>query len=125
MYRCECQKGYYFPRGKGEAYTGVEIESYFRQFGLDEPGMFQCRACAAGCGTCIDSSPCLHYINKALHISLLSLASITTLGLIGITVATYITREKKVSGNTKCIKGYFISKLWSYINIAILEKKQV
>ncbi|XP_045187687.2 probable G-protein coupled receptor 158 [Mercenaria mercenaria] len=97
-YNCVCNDGYYLPQGanRNQSYYGREIENYVREFGVIEPGMFQCTACAAGCTTCVDSSPCLYEINTILKFSLLIVTLITVLGIMSIAVIIYIYRNNPV-----------------------------
>ncbi|XP_053376623.1 probable G-protein coupled receptor 158 [Mercenaria mercenaria] len=98
-YSCECRKGYFFPDSNHptQSYKGSEIESYLRRFGVIEPGMFQCSACTAGCVTCLNDSPCLHYHNTILSICLFSLTVMSVLGILTCAVFTYINRKNSVS----------------------------
>ncbi|XP_045169889.2 probable G-protein coupled receptor 179 isoform X2 [Mercenaria mercenaria] len=97
-YTCECNDGFYFPSKLNgtRAYTGKEMDNYVRQFGVIKPGMFQCVACATGCDTCVDSSPCLHEHNYPLKIALLIATISTVLGIGGIAVITYVYRNNKI-----------------------------
>lgn len=97
-YNCYCKDGFYFSDKSRtvNAYTGEEIEDYFRQEGSIEDGLFQCEVCAEGCDTCIDDSPCLHRRNNALLISLLILYIITVAGITGVAVVIYLYRIELV-----------------------------
>lgn len=101
-YLCVCKDGYFFPRLNSEAraYTGEEIENWTRNTNDSlGNGMFRCAACAAGCDTCVDDSPCLHQRNNVLVISLLVLNLFTVAGIIGIAIATYLYRHEMVNVN--------------------------
>ena len=97
-YQCECIDGYYFPdlSSVTKAYPGSDIEATFRNMNFIEPDMFRCTACAAGCDTCVDNSPCLYEKNQALVIVLILLVVITLVGFLVIAVATYLMRHEAV-----------------------------
>ncbi|KAH3844507.1 hypothetical protein DPMN_086765 [Dreissena polymorpha] len=97
-YYCHCKKGYYFPNTAEsiKAYTGVNIEGHFRSVGHFDDVTFRCVACAAGCDTCWDSSPCLHERNRALVITILLLNCITVCGILVIAILTYYYRHEMI-----------------------------
>lgn len=98
-YHCVCNDGFYFPDLTSEvkAYTGEQIERWIRSTGETVTTQFRCDACAAGCETCIDDSPCLHQRNEGLIITLLILNLIAVIGIIAIAIATYLYRHEMVS----------------------------
>ncbi|KAK2152979.1 hypothetical protein LSH36_312g01017 [Paralvinella palmiformis] len=66
-YKCECRDGYYFPDTDipevYRYYNGVDIETEYEKMMRKEDHIydlsFVCKACAPGCGTCTDGSPCI------------------------------------------------------------------
>jgi hypothetical protein len=120
-YNCFCKDGFYFSdKSKSvQAYTGEEIEEYFRQTGNIEDGLFQCVVCAEGCDTCVDDSPCLYSRNEPLMITLLILDLLTVAGIIGIAIATYLYRielvGKPLNNNIRCTNNLRNCKIWLLI----------
>ena len=68
--------------------------------------MFRCFACAAGCDTCVDSSPCLYERSEVGLICLTFLMVVTILGVTTVAAFTYIYRDEMV-----CINVTFFFKL--------------
>lgn len=97
-YNCYCNLGYYFPKRTNgtRAYSGKDLDDYVRHYGAIKPGMFQCAACASGCETCVDSSPCVHEHEIVLKVMLLVLTSLTVVGIAIVAVVTYVYRNNKV-----------------------------
>lgn len=96
-YRCKCRNGYYFPVPGLDAFQGSEIEQHIRDGKEITTDMFRCIACAAGCETCIDSSPCLYERNEAILIVLTFLIIATIIGIIAVSFVIYIYRGEMVS----------------------------
>ena len=66
-------------------------ESYF-----DEETAFQCLLCAAGCESCVDSSPCIVTLNWVLRTILLILQCVIIGCLPVVVLFTYKYKEIKV-----------------------------
>ena len=64
--------------------------------------MYRCLACAPGCDTCVDSSPCLYERKIAILICLTFLIVVTILGVICVAAVTYVYREELVRIKTIC-----------------------
>ena len=118
-YVCYCNEGFYFPSNNKttEAYIGDDLEDYFREHGVIKPGLFRCVACAPGCETCVDDSPCLHEYNIFLKITLLTLTLLTVMGIICVALVIYIYRNNKVCTETKMFIYYFHKKILQCIII--------
>ena len=96
-YNCKCRDGYYFPVQGSDFYPGSEIEQYYREGWVITPAMFRCIACAAGCDTCIDSSPCLYERNEAVLVVFTVLVVATILAVMGVSFVTYVYKGEMVS----------------------------
>jgi G protein-coupled receptor 158 len=103
-YKCVCKIGYYFPNTTSENrfFNGTDVEdeaakleegeeSYF-----DEETAFQCLLCAAGCESCVDSSPCIVTLNWVLRTILLILQCVIIGCLPVVVLFTYKYKEIKV-----------------------------
>ncbi|XP_076275307.1 putative G-protein coupled receptor CG31760 [Rhynchophorus ferrugineus] len=76
-YQCHCRKGFYSPYHDG-VFNGslVEVawEEKLENASDSWNAIFQCRKCAPGCHSCIDSSPCLATYHWPFRITLLSVS---------------------------------------------------
>ena len=102
-YSCKCKDGFYYPFTQSDAFPGVEIEQFYRDGREMTPDMFRCFACAAGCETCVDSSPCLYERSEVVLICLTFLMVVTILGVTTVAAFTYIYRDEMV-----CINATFL-----------------
>ena len=90
-----------------ESYPGSVIEEYYRENLEITPEMFRCIACAAGCDTCIDSSPCLYERSEAVLVVLTVLIVATILAVLGVSFVTYVYRGKMVG----IVVSFFFSSI--------------
>ena len=84
------------------------------------PDMFRCFACAAGCETCVDSSPCLYERSEVVLICLTFLMIVTILVVTTVAAFTYIYRDEMV-----CINGTFFLFLTLMSSFYVLPLKSV
>ena len=95
-YNCTCKDGFYFPTTDASFFSGATIEQFYRD-GLEiTPDMFRCLACAAGCDTCVDDSPCLYERNEAVLIVFTFFIVATIFGIIGVSAMIFIYRSEMV-----------------------------
>ncbi|XP_064117998.1 LOW QUALITY PROTEIN: uncharacterized protein LOC135223490 [Macrobrachium nipponense] len=103
-YKCECRDGFYFPDISADKkyFNGSLIEEEYEKKLMGEfsqydiEGEFECRPCAPGCETCIDSSPCVVSLNWVMRTGILILAIIIIFSLPVIVLFTWKYGNVKV-----------------------------
>ncbi|XP_055685892.1 uncharacterized protein LOC129791656 isoform X2 [Lutzomyia longipalpis] len=81
-YKCVCRRGFYFPdtTSSQKYFNGSTLEEEYEKLMLGEVSMyknrvaFECLACAEGCDSCKDSSPCVAALNWPMRTSILVMA---------------------------------------------------
>nr|XP_053640709.1 probable G-protein coupled receptor CG31760 [Cherax quadricarinatus] len=103
-YKCECRMGFYFPdtNSLNKYYNGSIIEEEYEKkimgeiTAYDEEGNFECLACAEGCETCEDASPCVVTLHWVMRAAILTLAVFNIASLPVIVVFTWKYSNLKV-----------------------------
>ncbi|XP_060062660.1 probable G-protein coupled receptor CG31760 [Ylistrum balloti] len=90
-YKCVCKAGYYFPDVQADIkyFSGIEIERLYAENNTVVMETMRCKACAAGCDTCVDASPCLYQSQLALRLPVLILTIITVVLIVVVACITY------------------------------------